>query len=65
MRSLPGDYYDHDEKHHRLVGRRTRRTYTLGDQVTARLAEANSVTGSLLFSLEHEETPPPRQHRRR
>jgi ribonuclease R len=51
MRSLPGDYYEHDEAHHRLVGRRTRRTFTLGDPVTARLAEANSVTGSLLFTL--------------
>ena len=33
MSSLPGDYYDHDEAHHRLVGRRTRRTFTLGDAV--------------------------------
>ncbi|HZT50339.1 MAG TPA: ribonuclease R, partial [Stellaceae bacterium] len=55
MRSLPGDYYVHDEAHHRLVGRRTRRTFTLGDPVTVRLAEANPVTGSLLFALDGEE----------
>jgi len=52
MRSLGGDYFIHDEAHHRLIGQRTRRTYTLGDPVTARLAEANGVTGSLLFNLE-------------
>ena len=63
MRSLPGDYYQHDEAHHRLIGRRTRKTFTLGDSVTARLAEANTVTGSLLFSLV-EERAPARQQRR-
>ncbi len=52
MRSLGGDYWEHDEAHHRLIGRRTRRVYTLGDPITARLAEANGVTGSLLFTLE-------------
>jgi ribonuclease R len=51
MSSLPGDYYVHDEARHRLVGRRTRRSFTLGDAVTVRLAEAKPVTGSLLFAL--------------
>jgi ribonuclease R len=49
--TLPSDYYDHDEKRHRLVGRRWGRVYTLGDVVSVRLAEANAVTGSLLFAL--------------
>jgi ribonuclease R len=57
MRSLPGDYYVHDEAHHRLVGRRTRRAFTLGDRLTVRLAEANSVTGSLLFALDDDDAP--------
>ena len=57
MRSLPGDFYVHDEAHHRLVGRRTRRTFTLGDPVTVRLAEANTVTASLLFALDEDERP--------
>ncbi|HUK61649.1 MAG TPA: ribonuclease R [Stellaceae bacterium] len=56
MRSLPGDFYVHDEAHHRLVGRRTRRTFTLGDLVNVRLAEANAVTASLLFALDEDET---------
>jgi ribonuclease R len=51
MRSLPGDYYDHDEAHHRLIGRRSRNSFTLGDEVEVRLAEANTVTGSLRFDL--------------
>jgi ribonuclease R len=57
MRSLPGDFYVHDEAHHRLVGRRTRRTFTLGDPVTVRLAEANTVTASLLFALDEAPRP--------
>ena len=70
--SLPGDYYIHDEARHRLVGRRTRRSFTLGDPVTVRLGEANTVTGSLVFDLIDEaaraETPlrrPSRSRRRR
>jgi len=64
MSNLPGDYYDHDEAHHRLVGRRTRRAFTLGDPVTARLAEAKTVTGSLVLALaEEDETPAPRPAR--
>jgi ribonuclease R len=51
MANLPRDFYDHDEARHRLVGRRWGRAYTLGDRVTVRLAEANTVTGSLAFLL--------------
>ena len=66
MRSLPGDFYRHDEAHHRLVGQRTRRTFTMGDAVTVRLAEANTVTGSLLFALDEHAAPRPnRQQTRR
>jgi ribonuclease R len=59
MRSLPGDYYDHDEARHRLVGRRTHRSFTLGDEVEIRLAEADTVTGSLRFELLEAEPPRP------
>ena len=51
IRSLPSDYYDHDEARHRLVGRRFGRSFSLGDSVTVELAEANTVTGSLRFNL--------------
>jgi ribonuclease R len=52
--TLPNDYYDHDEKRHRLIGRRWGRVYTLGEAVSVRLAEANAVTGSLVFALLEE-----------
>ncbi len=54
IRSLPSDYYHHDERNHRLVGKRTRRTFTLGDLVEVRLAEADVVTGGLILALEVE-----------
>jgi ribonuclease R len=51
MRSLPDDYYFHDEDHHRLVGERHGRIYTLGERVEVRLVEAAPITGSLVFEL--------------
>jgi ribonuclease R len=53
--SLPGDYYHHEEAQHRLVGRRSGRTYRLGDPVTVRLAEANPVTGGLILKIVEDE----------
>jgi ribonuclease R len=51
MRSLGDDFYVHDEARHRLVGRRWGRSFTIGDPIRVRLAEANAMTGSLLFAL--------------
>jgi ribonuclease R len=56
IRSLPDDYYIHDEERHRLKGRRSSRIYLLGDPVRVKLAEANTVTGSLLFALISDES---------
>ncbi|PKU21474.1 ribonuclease R [Telmatospirillum siberiense] len=49
--SLPEDYYIHDETRHCLVGKRFGLTFSLGDIVEVELAEANALTGSLLFQL--------------
>jgi ribonuclease R len=49
--TLGDDYYVHDEAGHALIGRRTRKTHRLGDAVEVLLAEANPLTGSLLFHL--------------
>lgn len=49
--TLPRDYYDHDERSHRLVGRATGREYKLGEKVEVRLREADPATGGLLFEL--------------
>jgi ribonuclease R len=60
MRSLGDDFYVHDEARHRLVGRRWGRTFTMGDPVRVRLAEANAVTGSLLFAISEDAEGPRR-----
>jgi ribonuclease R len=57
IRSLPSDYYDHDEALHRLVGRRFGRSFSLGDAIIVALAEANTVTGSLRFNLVADDLP--------
>lgn len=53
--TLPEDFYEHDEVHHALVGRRTRRQFQLGQTLDVVLHEANSLTGSMLFRLEETE----------
>ncbi len=59
MSSLPDDYYVHIEAEHRLVGRRWGRTYSLGERLAVRLAEANPITGGLILDLaEFEEAKP-------
>lgn len=51
IRTLGDEFFEHDERHHALVGSRTGRTFRLGSSVTVRLVEADSVTGSLRFEL--------------
>jgi ribonuclease R len=49
--TLPADYYHHDATLHCLVGKRTRRTFTLGDRVEVKLVEADPVAGGMVFAL--------------
>lgn len=63
MNNLPDDFYHYEEKKHRLVGRRTRRTLTMGDPVTVILKEVNTLTSSIILALESsplkkKKTPP-------
>jgi ribonuclease R len=65
--ALPADYYIHDEVRHCLTGKRNGKTFALGDQVEVTLAEANPLTGSLIFHLmgsggtaPRQSAPPPR-----
>ncbi len=51
IRTLPGDYYIHDEAHHALIGRRTGRIFRLGAPVLVSIVEADPLTGSSLFEL--------------
>ncbi|MGE0658080.1 MAG: ribonuclease R [Reyranellaceae bacterium] len=50
--SLGREYFEHDERRHCLIGRSTGTSYFLGDKVRVRLAEAEPITGGLVFELE-------------
>lgn len=51
IRSLPSDYYVHDEANHALVGKRTGRVFRLGAPVVVRVLEADPITASTVFEL--------------
>ncbi len=51
IRTLPSDYYTHDEQQHALIGQRTKRTYRLGASLTIRVVEADGFTGSSVFEV--------------
>jgi ribonuclease R len=57
--TLPDDYYIHDEIRHQLVGERTRKVFRLGDNVTIRIMEANTISGGLMLELAGQ---PARKH---
>ncbi len=50
-RVLGTEYFRHDERRHAMIGDRTGTTYSLGDIVRVRLAEAAPLTGGLRFDL--------------
>lgn len=51
IRDLDDDYYEFDEKNYCLRGRRTHRTYSLGDAITVKVARANLEKKQLDFAL--------------
>ncbi|MBT3533497.1 MAG: ribonuclease R, partial [Rhodospirillaceae bacterium] len=54
MRYLHDDYYQVDEAQKALIGERSGARYRLGDSLTARLVEVNTLTGGLIFELPSE-----------
>lgn len=54
MRYLHDDYYRLDEAQKALIGERSGVRYRLGDSLTARLVEVNTLTGGLIFELPNE-----------
>lgn len=55
LRSLGNDYYLYDRENSRLVGRRSGETFSLGQRVRVMLMQADTLTGSLTFSLSGRE----------
>lgn len=51
IRSLPDDYYVHDEDRHMLTGRSNKMEFRLGDRVEVTLVESVPVTGGLVFEI--------------
>jgi ribonuclease R len=51
LNSLYDDYYHFDEERFRLVGRKTRKIYRVGDKIKVRVALANVEKNQLHFSL--------------
>jgi ribonuclease R len=49
--TIGSDFYEFQEAHHRLVGRRSGETFRLGDAVAVRLVEALPYAGSLRLEL--------------
>ncbi|HXV24045.1 MAG TPA: ribonuclease R, partial [Alphaproteobacteria bacterium] len=56
--TLGGDFWDHDERRHALVGRRSGETYRLGEHVLVRLVEAEMATGGLVLAISDEDARP-------
>ncbi|MDR2955689.1 MAG: ribonuclease R [Prevotella sp.] len=54
IRDLDDDFYEFDEKNYCLRGRRTKRTYSLGDPLKIKVAKANLERKQLDFALVEE-----------
>lgn len=52
INSLSDDFYHYEERKHRLVGRHTRRTFTMGDPIVVVLKEVDTLTGSVVLSMQ-------------
>lgn len=62
-RTLGAEYFHHDERRHALVGERSGTTYSLGDILRVRLAEAAPLTGGLRFDLAEANDAPLKKRR--
>ncbi|MFC1674261.1 ribonuclease R family protein, partial [Pseudomonadota bacterium] len=51
IRTLPDDYYVHDEHRHTLRGRQNNMEFRLGDTVEVLITEANPISGSTVFQI--------------
>ena len=51
IRTLPDDYYIHDEHRHTLCGRSNRLEFRLGDSVEVLIVDADPITGSTIFKM--------------
>jgi len=55
MSDMKDDYYDYDEKNYRVVGRKTKKSYRLGDEVEVRIKKTD--VDRRTMDLEFEQVP--------
>lgn len=55
IRSLPDDYYIHDEKQHALIGRRNKIIFRMCAPIKVRVTEADGLTGSTILEVVNPE----------
>ena len=51
IRDIKGDYYIFDEKEYAIIGERTKKTYTLGDEVVVMVKSSDLIKRHLDFAL--------------
>ena len=61
--TLPGDQYTYQENVRKIVGRRTRREFSIGDRVRVLLDRVDAVERKLQFSILENERDSPRAKR--
>ena len=57
IRTLTDDHYEYDEAEFAVIGRRTKRRYTMGDSVSVRVVAANMEKKQLDFEIVRMEIP--------
>ena len=57
LREMRSDFFDFDEDNYRIIGKRTRKVYRLGDPVRIRVKSANLEQRLLDYELIEEEVP--------
>jgi ribonuclease R len=54
MKSLEDDYYEFDESNRMIAGRRTHRTFRLGEEIEVLVADASVEKGTVDFTIEQK-----------
>ena len=54
IETLPGDRYAYHENGRKIIGERSRKTFSIGDQVRVRLDRVDTVERKLQFALAGE-----------
>jgi len=65
VRNIGDDYYEHDEKHYSLVGRRTGKTFRLGDSISVKVVKVNVENREIDFACIDSDIPSTQRKKRK